>query len=71
MGWNEASMEKEALSKSLKAAQEKVKSLTAELGKMSTDLTTVKSNLGSVLNTIFEYGGAELLDRCEKYLVQN
>lgn len=68
MGWNEAENERDLATQHLKSAQERIKSLTSDLTKMSSDLMAAKSNLGAVLNTIFEHGGAELLDKCEKYL---
>ena len=68
MAWNETENERDSVIKQLKLAQERNKALTSDLTKVSADLMVSKSNLGAVLNTIFENGGAELLDKCEKFL---
>lgn len=34
--------------------------------KLSESLLTARTNLGAVMNTVFEYGGPELFDRIEE-----
>lgn len=68
---NNTLIEKEAIEVRLQENETQMKSLTDELNKISEELMMAKSNLGSVLNTIFEHGGADLLERCEKIIIRS
>lgn len=57
--------EEEATADALHLERENLE-LKSQISKISEDLLVAKTNLGSVMNSVFEYGGPDLFDRIEE-----
>lgn len=65
MGWASADIERYNLMGVIKENQDKMKSKEDRVDFLETQVFSMKTRLAEVVNTIMEYGGAELLDKVE------
>lgn len=66
MGWATADDEKEKLAVEMLQVENENVDLRARLNKVSDELLNAKTNLGAVMNSIFEFGGSDLFDKIEE-----
>lgn len=65
MNWASDSDQKEKLEQEFEDLRNENEKLKFELSKMSENLLSAKTNLGTIMNAIFEHGGPELFDQIE------
>lgn len=58
--------QKDKLAQELDISENENASLKEQISKLSDDLVVAKTNLGTVMNAVFEFGGADLFDQIEE-----
>lgn len=66
MNWANAEDKAEKQAKELSALEDENRLLKLDVNKLGEDVLKAKTNLGQVMNAIFEFGGSELFDKIEE-----